>query len=194
MNIFQLYRQSGESVNVWVCGKCGKVGWNQQVAEKCCLPHTCRTCGKEEQLSECWECSKKRHAKKELDRYEKAEKVTTWDGWVFCDEGFGYQDGYFKSVSSLLGYITDHNADQDDPLLTPEYAWTCQKRQFVSVDAEDIYERIENDESAYEDFERGSLNGTEELETALLAFAKANEDLVSYYPDYSKAVLLAEIV
>lgn len=190
MTSFQLHKESGEPVNVWVCGECGKVGWNKDAAERCCAPHTCKTCGKEEPMSECRECSDARYAQKERERFEKAEKVTTWDGWVFCDEGFGYQDGYFESVEDLLDYLSDQNADFEEPLLTPEYCWTCEPRQFVAVDAEDIYERIENDEAAYEEFERGSLNGTDELEAALRAFEKANESIVSYHPDYSKALIL----
>lgn len=191
MDTTELYTKSGESVNVWFCGKCNRVGWDKGAAERCCVPHVCKTCGKEEQMSECRDCSDVRHAKAERERFEKAEKVAQWDGWVFSDEGYGYKDGYFESVDDLLEYLSDANADHEERL-TPEYVWTCKENQFVSVDPEeDIYERIE--ENGYEDFERGSLSGTDELEAAILAFEKANESVVSYEPDYSKALLLPDI-
>lgn len=40
MNATELYKKSGESVNVWFCEKCGIVGWNKDAVERCCVPHT----------------------------------------------------------------------------------------------------------------------------------------------------------
>ena len=182
MDAAELYKQSGESVNVWFCGKCGTVGWNKDAAERCCIPHKCKTCGKAEPTAECNDCYKAREQKKELERFEKADKVTTWDGWIYLD-GYGYKDGYFESVADLEDYLADH------PDSRPEYAWTCSENQFVSVDTDSLYEQIE--ERGYEDFGRGELNGTDELEAAIKIFEKANESIVSYEPDYSKALLLA---
>ena len=185
MNAAELYDESGKPVGIFFCGKCRKVGWCRDAAEACCVPHKCRTCGKEEPTSQCDDCFKAEQQAKELARYEKAGKVTDWDGWVYVD-GYGYKDGFFESIDDLEDYL----ADQPD-YSRPEYAWTCEPCQFVAVDTDSIYEQIENDERAYEDFDRHDLAGTDELEAALKAFTEVNASIVSYLPDYSKALLLS---
>ena len=186
MNATELYTKEARPTGVFFCEKCNRVGLDKASAERCCVPHRCKTCGKEEKMLECNECFTKREREKEAQRFEKAEKVSEWEGWVYSD-GLGYKNGYFESVEDLEDYL------EDQPSYSrPEYVWTCEQQSFVSADAETIYEQIENDERAYEDFERGSLNGTDELEAALKAFTEANTGIVSYTPDYSKALLLPE--
>lgn len=192
MNATELFIQSGESAGIYFCGQCKRVAYDgRQGAERCCLPHKCITCGKDEETRECPECSDARFAKQERERFEKAEKITEWGGWVFCDGNYGYKDGYFESVSDLMDWIGDHNADYPQLEINLEYVWPCKETEFVCVDVDDIYERIE--ERGYEDFERGSLVGTNELEAAIAVFEKANESIVSYEPDYSRALLLQSV-
>ena len=45
---------------------------------------------------------------------------------------------------------------------------------------------------AYEDFDFNDLNGLTELKAALDAFNAANEDKISYSPDYKRAVILTK--
>lgn len=106
MNIFQLHKESGEAVNVWVCGQCGIVAWNKDAAERCCIPHKCKTCGKEENMSECRDCFNARAAKKERERFEKAEKVTEWTGWVYADGGYGYRKDTSKALRTWMITLT----------------------------------------------------------------------------------------
>lgn len=166
------------------CDHSSTIGWCKDAAESCCVPHRCKTCGKEEQRLECWDCVKAREAKKEAERFEKAQKITEWEGWVFAD-GCGYKDGYFHDLEELFDWLADQPPDA-----RPEYVWACREEQFVAVSLESILEDIASSESAYEDFETGSLKGQDELRAALEAFAEANKDTVSYFPDYSKAILL----
>lgn len=184
MEAFQLYKESGDATGVFACGKCGRVGWNRDAAERCCVPSKCVTCGKEEKMRECRECFNAKEVAKEAARFDAAEKITEWNGWVYSD-GLGYKNGFFESTEDLLDYI------EDEPDFSQrEYVWPCQPSPFVLVSADDIYEGIENDERAYENFDRNDLKGTEELEAAIAAFEKANEDIVSYSPDYSKVIVL----
>ena len=70
----------------------------------------------------------------------------------------------------------------------PEYLWTCEANHFVRVDVSDVTERL--DDCSYEDWDPETLNGLEALKEALNAFCEANKDVVSYTPNFKKAVLL----
>lgn len=191
MNAQQLYKLTlnntaagYDPVDAWYCGKCGRIAYDKTGAEKCCVPRTCDTCKQPCDMRECNDCFNKRAAAQELARFEKADKVSTFDGWVYTDTGYGYQEGYFRSVDELFDWLAEHE-------LALDYVWTCKATQFVSVDTDTIYENIED--NGYEDFERADLLGTTELEAAIAVFEKANEGIVSYEPDYTTALVLSEV-
>jgi hypothetical protein len=154
------------------------------MAEGCCQnKNKCRECGKQSgSWLVCDECRRKREDAKEVERFEKAEKLTKWDGWVYL-EGYGCRNGYFESVDDFLDWC----ACEDDNL--PEYIWTCKPNHFVHADVSDITGRMDD---AFEDFDPDcDLHGMEELRVAIEKFNEANKDVVAYEPDYTKAVLIA---
>jgi len=176
----QLHLPNGQPTDVYFCGTCRRVGTEASALE-CCASRRCCDCGNPtEFFPACPACISRRKSATELDRFTKAIKLTEWGGPVFC-EGYGRNDGFFSSISDLLGGM-----DDDDTV--PAYVWTCTSTQFVSVDVDEIADRLS--EQAPENWEPIDLNGVPELTAALEAFCEANRDAVRWDPDYSRCVVL----
>ena len=188
MNATELFLKDGKSAGIFFCGECRRVAPTQDIAVDCCQTYRCRECGKDtgaHHYTVCEDCRRKARDAKEAERFAKAEKLTAWDGWVYC-EGRGFQDGFFPTLGDLMDDLDDDTEGDEAPAIT--YAWTCQPTQFVRASLSDITERVADE--AYEDFDVDELAGLKELSDAIVKFNKANEDRVSYAPDYAKAVLL----
>ncbi len=195
MNAQELYQKDGKPTGVYFCGTCRVVHSTQAAADACCVTPTCRECGSDKvrpHLFLCPTCANldrdRRESEKEKLRFEAAEKIQEqdWDGWVCC-EGISHQDGYFQSTGELRDYLA-WSADDGAEENVPEYVWACKKNAFVKVGLDDIM-RVFEDEG-WEDFDSDDVHGKKELEAALQAFMEANKDVVSYLPDYTKAILL----
>lgn len=183
MNATELYHKDGTSAGVYYCEKCRCVGASVAAAEDCCRPNKCDRCGREVNRYHyrCDECWKLDRARQEQERFEKAEKLTEWDGWVFCD-GWG-ESGYFESMETFMDDVEGSGPD-----CAPEYVWTCKPMAFVRVDMRSILSQIEDD--SYDGFDAETLNGIDDLEKAIGEFNERNKDVLSYEPDFTKAVLI----
>lgn len=179
MNAIELLLPDNTPAGLFLCGECkADCGRDKAWAERCCVAPTCQRCGEaipeEERFrgihEVCWRA----------ERFEEAEKLTLWDGWVYA-EGYGSTDGYFPSTSELIEYCEDWNRP------VPEWVFLCETVDFPVFDMQEIAERI--DDALFEDASE-QLNGTEELEKALKAFSEANEGLVAYAPNYKRVVLI----
>ena len=162
-----------EEITCYKCTDCAKVYWTEESAEVCCAPKFCEACGVEvpQYRILCYACADKR-------RYERAEKITEWDGWVFA-EGLGYMDGYFRDIGELIEYC------EDDEIDIPEWVFACKpKRHELDIDTALEYMT----EDAYEDA-YGDLRQVDELREFVREWNKA-QDIISYYPDYSRVVIL----
>lgn len=184
MNAQELYLQSGKATGVFYCESCRVVHTSKVFADDCCVLRKC-ACGtvvpRPYRLL-CDSCETAKLEARERAIFEKAEKVTEWDGPVQCDS-IGHNDGFFESVEALLDYCA--GVDEE----VPEYAWACEKSSFVSVTVDDIVSVVEGD--AYEDFTSDDLSGLPELETALNKFNEDNKDLFVFQNvSPAKAVLL----
>ena len=188
MNTTELFHQDGRSAGVFYCGECRLVHRTKELTDQCCAPNKCSICGKDKEryYTKCPACLHLAELQKEQERFEKAEKLTKWDGWVYL-EGTG-SDGYSESVDAFIEDWED-NHDENEPL--PAYVWTCEENHFVNASVEDITQQMAD--SAYEHWEPDSLKGLPELQTALDKFNEANKDAVSFQPDYKVALLLAPI-
>lgn len=175
MNSKELFFANGKTSGVFSCGKCGLVYRDRTLSARCCKPYVCRYCGKEvedKHLMAHKECADK-------DQIAKAEKLESWDGWVYLD-GYGYKEGYFESLEDLLEYL-----DDDGTHPRPEWAFVCKTIPFKGPDIGNIIENCCED--MYEDAE-DSLSGLDKLELAIKEFNEANKGMVSYYPDHKRAV------
>ncbi len=165
-----------EKATCYKC-ECGNVYWTHEHAEACCAPKYCEDCGEEvpKYRIRCEWCGKKR-------QYEKAEKVTEkeWNGWVFFD-GTGYMDGYFRDIGELV------ECCEDEGILVPEWVFACKKIQH-KLDIDTALEYMTED--AYEDA-FGDLRCVDDLRDYAHRWNK-KQNVVSYYPDYSKVVLLQQ--
>lgn len=112
----------------------------------------------------------------EAQRFEKAEKVDKWDGYIYVG------DQYYDSVEDFLD-----QTEKDD---TPDYVWCTKPTQIISgLTVDDVVENQICDRG-WEDMGINDLNGVAELQAALNKFVQENEEVVSYYPDYTKALIL----
>ncbi len=181
MNAQELFLKDGRSSEVFYCSQCKIVHRTQEQADKCCTPNRCPSCGVEvgRHWTICDGCRATRETEKERERFKNAEKVTTWDGWVYC-ECLG-RDGFSESLQEMLDEIG--SADE-----IPEYVWTCNARPFAVVHVSSILDDIAA--NGYEDFDPQTLDGIPELKEAIRIFNAANEKVLSYEPDYSTALLV----
>lgn len=123
-------------------------------------------------------CSSAWKTSKEKSRFEKAEKVKTWDSFVYHD------DHYAASVEELLCRF-------DSEAEWPEYVWATEPTVVIpSLDVSDVVEHHVC-ERGWEDMDTDDLEGVAELQAALDRFVEANKGVCSYHPDYKKAVLLS---
>lgn len=184
MNSIELLLPDGRSSGVHFCYKCRNVARSQALADQCCVNYRCSVCGADtggRTWTMCEPCRQAADHAREHARYEKAKKLTTWDGPVYC-EGFG-NDGYAMSLDELLEDIDDNVLDR------PAYCYATKPHRFAVLTTANLCDYIDMDR-AYEDFETDSLQGVEELQAAFARFNEANKDVVSYTPDFNQVILL----
>lgn len=183
MNEIELYTKDGKSVGVFACAQCRHVHQSREFAARCCKNYLCSTCGQDTGSRHwliCEKCRTAEEVKKEAERFEKAEKVTEWDGYLY------HGDDFYADLGSLLDDLEWHDGEQ------PKYAWTCDPVSFVHFDIDRVIDDIMEREDVYEDFDSSDIRGTEELKAALEKFNEANAGIVSYHPNYKRAFLIPE--
>lgn len=184
MNAIELFHQDGKSAGVFYCVKCRIVRATQEAAETCCNNYLCRHCGKDtgsRSWLACDDCRSAENIRMEKERFEKAEKVTQWDGPVYR-EGFGYRDGFAADLEDLL--------DDVEPDEMPEYVWTCDTHPAVLLDYDSIIENATQE--AHEDFDPATLGGEAELKAALDKFNEANSAELNWEPNFKRALLISK--
>ena len=168
-----------QSADVWYCDTCRHVHKTQEAAEKCCRNYKCSVCGCDtgaRHYTACQPCMRKDGERRERERFDKAEKLTTWAGAV-------YEHGeYYPDLDTFLSCVDER----------PDYVWACIERPLVHADEDDITSRIFDE--AYEGFEPDDLKGLDELRAAIKVFNEANAGLKLYHVDYTKAVLIPKLV
>ena len=188
MNAKELFKRVGkeevifETVSRWFCGKCGIIHKEQSGAEKCCKPNICR-CGAEiteKYYLTCKSCLSEERTAKEKERYDKAEKLTDWDGPVYSDD----LDEYYQDLEMFYDDLANSDCDLDQV----KYVVPCDKVPVVLLDSARI---LENSlEEAYEGFELEDLSGLKDLEAAISLFNERNKGTCNWEPNYKKVVIL----
>lgn len=176
----ELFNKDGKAVGVFCCSRCRLVFGDKRIAESCCGDRFC-DCGnkiEERYYTVCTKCRKVADAKREREKFEKAEKVTEWDGFVWDGSDY-YPD---------IGELIERYSDDERPL--PEYVWTCDATAFATLTIDRVKDWINDGGDAPEDFDADDLDGWRELEAAIEKFNKANAGCLSYWPNEKKALLL----
>lgn len=181
---------SYKPAGVFYCEKCKIVHREKERADECCQTEfKCPKCGGKtnDRYMMCSACWFKQSDEKEKARFDKAEKIADLDygGWIFSD-GHGHNNGYFPNVEELKDYLEGEVAPEE----RPEYAWACKSKMFVQLDTDRIVQRFAEMDDAYEDFDEGRIVMPPEFLVGIDKFNEANKGIVSYAPDYSRAVLL----
>lgn len=194
MNAFELYKLDGTATNIFACGKCGIVFggtyWPDAkgAAEKCCGSSVCNRCGAElthKGYLICRACQIVDTAEKLREDFEKAEKVTDWDG-AFYSEPF---NKYFFDMDELEEWLDDYDPKYYGGMSAPIWLFTCVAAPPCPLDIEDIMERATEDmfEDAADHF-----TGIDDLQKAIDAFNEANKDVLTYFPNRKKVYLVKQ--
>jgi len=126
-------------------------------------------------------------------KYEKATKVLEKDyaGPVYSEKISWYNEGYFESLTDFYDTVNaqkEETEENNETFIKPTYVWACKEKPSCYIHLSDVLENASQD--AHEDFDTNDLQGLAELSAAIDKFNKLNEDNVTYYPDYSKVVIL----
>jgi hypothetical protein len=186
MNATALINPAGE-VKAHCCGKCGRVwpndgGSDTGFAAKCCAPKICSVCGKETNSPRlrCEPC--------QMEYWFQAGnrmRESDYEGhFIFCEEGYGAQDGYFENVDALRDYCED----DDTPL--PKFVFGCTERVWDGIDVD---RAIENDLEEFHEDAMGDVRDLAELH-AFMKTWNAKQCIPSYYVDYKQVIVLDESV
>lgn len=190
MNAHQLYKSDGSKTEIWYCGECGTVfgprsSFKHETAEymagKCCVPETCDRCGcvlPDRKKGHCDTCRKVVEAEKLQATFEAAIKLkpADYDGFVYDPRGF-YDGLYYASIEELKSNVDD----------LPDWVFACSDSEPRKVDADDVTELMFDD--SFEDAAE-QARATDELQKALDAFFEANRSFLTYWPDYTRVILL----
>lgn len=190
MNAINLHLPDGTPSAVWFCSTCRTVERSQHLAEQCCSPVKCETCGKEVETkyyTKCRSCCLAADAAKEAARFEKATKVpdSEYDGWVYDGNEF------FPCVESLVEHIEDQH-DGEDPCSLPLYCWACTPERIIH-DGSSLLHRLFDGLEGWDEFDPSKdLDGIPALHAALNAFAETNKEVVTYNPDFTRAIIISQ--
>lgn len=181
MDAIELFHQDGKSAGIYYCEKCRLVYNGKHQAAQCCAPVVCE-CGTEIEdryYRQCRKCRHVAHLKRERELFEKAEKLTEWNGPVLLPDS----DRYYASIQDYMDDAFDGEVPQH------EYVWACDSRPICVLD---LYRIIENaTDDAPEEFDPDDLEGRTDLEAAIDRFNDLNKGVVMWESDHKTAVVLA---
>lgn len=152
----------GDKVVAHACGKCRIVARSEADARACCAPKLCQ-CGAtlERYRTSCETCRRDDRDRRELERINKAQKVSWRDytGPVYLN-GSGGNDGFHGDLDEFLeSWMDEHETP-------PPFVWACDVEKF-SMDATEIVSRELESQECYEDaFDRVGQRDIERLQKA----------------------------
>lgn len=121
--------------------------------------------------------------KSESAKFDKATKIPRdeYDGRVW------YNDQAYDDPGEVLQQLIDDGCDEDE---LPKYLWAV--KEVPVITPRHVADIVEGDieDRGWVDMEVKDLKGVDELQAALDRFVEANKGVVSYHPDYMKAVVL----
>ncbi len=133
------FRPDGTKPEFYACGDCGLVFSSVEIADECCRPRACSTCGKPIQArGYCRPCSDTKMARRRESSFANARKLTEneWGGPVFDPFGDG-ESSFHHSLDEAL----EHYEQEDEK--PPRWFWGA-SRINVAVSQADIETMLEN--------------------------------------------------
>lgn len=177
MNAYQLFRESGDPVRLWCCGKCGTAYGDVALAAHCCEPVLCE-CGHpcEKPWTACRTCRDVAAESRQQGRWEKARPMSAceWRGMVYDDDA----DEWHNDVGCFLdAWYYEHG--EDAPVTARVYA---SKRVSHHIDAWSIVESLGKyvDDGLYDEVDR---EGVETIQAQINAWVATLPDV--FEPDFS---------
>lgn len=176
MNAQQLQKPDGTPVDSWFCGECGQLMGDREYAERHCTEGKCCYC-----QQPCGKGNYYHDGCRLNDYFEKAEKLTVWDGWVFLDD-CGHRDGYFTDAGDFVEWWQQ---TRKEPL--PQFVFIAEPQEFPGLNLDDVLESMCDE--MYEEA-RLHLEGEDELQVAVDKFNEANAGNGGYMYNEKRVLLL----
>ncbi|KZL02164.1 hypothetical protein PsAD5_00113 [Pseudovibrio sp. Ad5] len=192
MDVRELTFKGSNEVQLYACGKCGRVhspgifacrsdlahAEAQRFAGECCKPKVC-VCGVELPVNAGYTaCEKCR----EKNRVQKAQNIAPddYNGSVYPDSNSGdWGEGYFSELSIVKEHCHGHDE------IEPAYVFTCHE-QPLRLDAENILENATSD--MHEDAHEEVVDADE-----VHKFVKqwnSKQTCRSFYPNWTQVIIL----
>lgn len=206
MNAVELQLPGGAPSGVFACGKCGIISSGshvrgtdtvirerlQRLANECCAPPTCADCGKVREKNYyvvCDRCKEKRDAGREVERFEKAKKLTVeeWSASASADCFLldDRCDKWFRDLDDAEEWYAD-DAERE----RSAYLWCTTPVKWKPDASGDIADRM------HDHYSEDACEGISDAEYKRLdEFVNQwweEQGVVSYEPDYSRCVLLPQ--
>jgi hypothetical protein len=175
------------------CGNCGTffsalVGFDDsKAAAERCHNYKCSECGVKtnQYYTICDKCRKDKEFKKDLEAFERAEKIKFEDyhgEMVFFDDCSLGNEGYMSTDD-----VEDHFCDSDKEL--PEFAWACDWFG-ISIDVDHVLETAleEHHEDAFDLVSQADID---ELKTMLKTWCD-KQGVKTYTPNSKKAIVFSD--
>ena len=190
VDVRELTFKGEDKTVLFACGKCGKLHSpaifavkadlaNEaalELATECCKVRVCSHCG-DEPLHPAWTACK--HCSTRL-RLERATEVPDYDGPISADGIRGeWDEGYSSEISAMLEAC---ERDGDD---VPSFAWVCNSIP-MRIDPDVALESACDNQHDDADREIVDADGL----VAFLNEWNAKQTCVSYFPDYSRYVVI----
>ena len=149
-----------------------------------CGPWFCTRCKCEmpdRHYTACKACLLEESEFQESVRFSAAEKLTEWDGPVYDGSEF------YASIEDMI------EAKDCDGIDVPEYVWACDLAPVVNLNKDMLTDEGVVQEP-YDDFNPDDIVIPELMTKAIEEFNEANKHLVSWSPNFKKAVVINQEV
>jgi len=172
----------------WACGTCGRV-LPKDTVRTCCATKVC-DCGVEYEshYTLCFECHCKKEAAKLQAKIDKAEKLETYDGPVYCEN----LDTYYPDFGTAWDDIRDGDIVWDDKATRDQELtfWACTIKKF-NLDSGDIIIRACEGLSEECDVNDISDAGNAELQEILDGWVETYASHIeTWYQDESRMLVI----
>jgi len=160
-----------EKIDAFKCLVCNKAYLKEKIAQDCCSPKFCQSCGKQleyKYMLKCVSCIEKQ-------RFEKAEKLSEWNGKVYDN------DEYYDSVEEFIETCEDNENE------IPEYVYVVEPRKWKGL-------TIDLDSQLEDEYEEAIENIVEitELEEFLKKWNE-KQNIISFVPNFKKVVMIKKL-